>query len=78
MFFTGCRKFRTDQGRSHTFDQLSGWCIYGCGNRDDGKVIARDGRTLDAGPTYTNAEIAQMKQRSDNINEARTPARAAR
>lgn len=73
-----CKKFRTNKGRSHTYDVLSGWCIYGCGNRDDGRIVTREGNVIEKGPQYTNAELGDMLARQREIVEARTPARAAR
>jgi hypothetical protein len=30
-------------GRQHRFNRQSGWCVYGCGNRDDGRIVTRGG-----------------------------------
>lgn len=48
MIPTACRAWRSALG--HRFDPESGWCIHGCGVRDDGRVIAiRDARPLAPG-----------------------------
>jgi hypothetical protein len=30
-------------GKRHRYDPVSGWCVHGCGNRDDGRVVTRGG-----------------------------------
>lgn len=32
-----CRPYRA--GRPHMFSPVSGWCVHGCGVRDDGRVV---------------------------------------
>lgn len=45
MSIHACRPSRARLG--HDFDPGSGWCIHGCGVRDDGLVIAtRTARTI--------------------------------
>lgn len=45
MIPTACRPWRSALG--HDFDADSGWCVHGCGVRNDGRVIAvRDARPL--------------------------------
>lgn len=78
MFASQCTKFRLNKGFSHSFHPLSGWCIFGCGNREDGRIISRDGKVIEKGPQYTGAELADLQARSEQIIAARTPARAAR
>jgi hypothetical protein len=43
-----CRHSRAHLG--HTFDAESGWCVHGCGVRDDGLVIAHRSGTAIAAP----------------------------
>ena len=78
MFASQCTRFRLNKGFSHSFDPLSGWCIFGCGNREDGRIISRDGRVIERGPGYTGTELEYLAARSREIVAARTPARAAR
>lgn len=78
MFATQCKNFRLDKGFSHSFDPLSGWCTFGCGNRDDGRIVSKDGRVIEAGPRYTGTELEYMAARSREIIAARTPTRTAR
>jgi len=78
MFAHSCTAARIGKGLSHSFDPLSGWCIFGCGNREDGRIVTREGRLIEKGPNYTGPELAQLQARSNEIIAARTPARAAR
>ena len=32
-----CQPHRADLG--HDFDAVSGWCVHGCGVRDDGRIV---------------------------------------
>jgi hypothetical protein len=48
-----CLPFRVDRGKTHRFDPDSGWCVYGCGNRDDGMITTREGNVIRFGPDYT-------------------------
>lgn len=48
-------------GRSHRFDRLSGWCGWGCGNRDDGRIVTRHGVVLRRGPTYSMEALASIR-----------------
>lgn len=77
MFATAsqCTKWRLNKGFSHSFDVLSGWCTFGCGNREDGRIVTRDGVILDPGPNYTPQELAYLQARSTEIIRARTPER---
>ncbi|RZU64595.1 hypothetical protein EV379_0898 [Microterricola gilva] len=46
---------------AHDFHPDSGYCIHGCGNRDDGRVIVMtSGRVLIPGPTYTREQLDAM------------------
>lgn len=47
---TECRPYRN--GAPHDFDSNSGWCVHGCGNRDDGRIITRQAEVIHPGPTY--------------------------
>lgn len=66
-----CTKFRLTKGFSHSFDPLSGWCTFGCGNRDDGRIISRAGAVIEAGPQYTGEELGYLQARSNEIVAAR-------
>jgi hypothetical protein len=33
-------------GKAHDYAKESGWCIHGCGVRDDGRVISWQGEVL--------------------------------
>ncbi|MDQ1128281.1 hypothetical protein QE381_000409 [Microbacterium sp. SORGH_AS 888] len=37
-------------GRAHRFDSPSGYCRWGCGVRDDGRVVSRAGDVIYPGP----------------------------
>jgi hypothetical protein len=75
MFASQCTKFRLNKGFSHSFDPLSGWCTFGCGNREDGRIISRDGKVIEKGPDYTGAELEFLSARSREIVAARAGAR---
>ena len=66
-----CTKFRLTKGFSHSFDPLSGWCVFGCGNREDGGIVSRAGTVLEAGPQYTGEELGYLQARSNEIVAAR-------
>jgi len=78
MLSSQCKPHRIGRGLSHSFDPLSGWCIFGCGNRDDGRIVTFAGQVIEKGPTYTGEELGFLQARSAEIIAARTPARAAR
>lgn len=44
----------------HDFDRLSGWCLYGCGLRDDGRHQSTGGAVIDPGPEYTPDQLDQL------------------
>jgi len=56
---TKCRTYRGPDAR-HEFDPLSGWCIYGCGTRDDNRITYRSGDIANPGPEYTPDDIARL------------------
>jgi hypothetical protein len=31
---------------THRFDAVSGWCLNGCGARDDGRIVSRSGAEI--------------------------------
>lgn len=50
---------------AHDFDPHSGWCLNGCGSREDGRRINPvSGNVLVNGPTYTSHELAMMTARA--------------
>lgn len=53
------------QGKTHRFDPTSGYCIHGCGNRDDGHVTTRKGDVVFDGPMYTPEELAGFRRQID-------------
>lgn len=44
----------------HDFDPASGWCVYGCGLRRDGRHLTPAGTVIDPGPRYTPDELATI------------------
>lgn len=58
FFAASCRP-----GRRHRYDPRSGWCTHGCGLREDGRVLTWRGDLVNPGPTYTPAELEQIRQR---------------
>jgi len=50
-------------GKRHEFDYYSGYCVRGCGVRDDGRVTSRSGDILNTGPDYTQAELDKFRER---------------
>jgi len=42
---TDCRP-----GKTHRFATASGWCLWGCGVRDDGRIVTRGGAVVRPGP----------------------------
>lgn len=65
-FATHCIRQRTEKGLSHAYDLKSGWCRFGCGNREDGRIVTREGNVIDQGPSYTDTELADMLQNLTN------------
>lgn len=46
----------------HEHHPISGWCVWGCGCRNDGRVIRiKDGSVLLPGRQYTPAEIDRYR-----------------
>lgn len=45
----GCTRHRMDRGLDHSFDPDSGWCLFGCGTRDDGRRANIAGAILRTG-----------------------------
>jgi len=52
-----CERF-TESG--HRFDPSSGWCLGGCGRRDDGRVSGRGGTELK--PPTTQQSTNETKE----------------
>ena len=51
-----CRTFAP----GHRFDPLSGWCDYGCGTRDDGRMVKADRGVVAPGPEYTSEQLQDL------------------
>lgn len=51
----------------HEFDYLSGWCRRCARVRDDGAEMDYAGTIRRQGPTYTAAEIDELRNRADSI-----------
>lgn len=63
--YLGCRI-----GRTHEYDATSGWCIHGCGCRDDGRMVKADrGDVGEQFPTFTHDEINDLLGRHDNDHQ---------
>ncbi|MEF3405799.1 hypothetical protein [Agromyces sp. CCNWLW203] len=46
--------------KRHQFLPDSGWCIHGCGNRDDGRTTLLGGKVIVPGPSYSTSELQAM------------------
>lgn len=57
---TTCRHFST----GHTFDEVSGWCIHGCGQRDDGRLVKVHKGEILPGPTYTPQQLDEFRKKA--------------
>lgn len=74
-----CRARREHSGANagyisrHEYDPASGWCAWSCGCRNDGRVVNKDGKVLNQGPKYTDAQLADFRQ----YLEGRYPRRPA-
>ena len=44
----------------HRFDAASGWCLNGCGLRQDGRHTTTAGSLIDPGPEYTPEALATI------------------
>lgn len=66
MAATFCRP-----GKWHQFDTISGYCVHGCGNREDGRIVSREGNVIAPGPEHTDAELAEIRRRADTRNAVR-------
>lgn len=55
-----CRHFST----GHTFDEISGWCIHGCGVRDDGLIFKVNRGIVATGPKYTPQQLDEFRQKA--------------
>ncbi|MFJ3394014.1 hypothetical protein [Leifsonia aquatica] len=56
-----CLAFRGPNAQ-HDFDPDSGWCLHGCGLREDGRHIARAGQLINPGPEYSPEAIAWLAE----------------
>jgi len=60
----------------HEFDPVSGWCLYGCGLRQDGRHLTPAGTVIDPGPEYTPEALAtiqtNLRERSTTYHEQPT------
>jgi hypothetical protein len=52
---TTCTRVREFSGKTHEFDPGSGWCLFGCGHRQDGRIVSFAGNVIRAG--LENAEV---------------------
>jgi hypothetical protein len=69
-----CLSYRGPDAK-HDFDQVSGWCVYGCGLRQDGRHTTTAGWLIDPGPEYddqTLATIATMIRKRTACHEQPT------
>lgn len=57
----GCRTF----SQGHAFDEVSGWCNYGCGVRDDGRMVKADRGVVANGPEYTPEELQHFRTKAN-------------
>jgi len=63
-----CRARREHSGENakyislHEYDPASGWCHWSCGCRNDGRVVNKDGKVLNEGYRYTQAELENFRQ----------------
>jgi hypothetical protein len=55
-----CTPARAAAGKTHRYDRRSGWCIYGCGVRDDGRIVNHWGTIIADGPEYTPEEQSYL------------------
>lgn len=44
----------------HDFHPVSGWCLNGCGLRQDGRLQTTAGSVIDPGPTYYPEDLARL------------------
>jgi hypothetical protein len=59
-FPTKCLAYRGPDAK-HEYHPTSGWCIHGCGNRDDGRLVWMTGGTVvNPGPEYTPEQLANL------------------
>lgn len=58
-------------GKYHRFDFVSGYCVHGCGNREDGRIVSREGNVIAPGPNYTPEELDAIRTRADSVNATR-------
>lgn len=74
---------------SHTYDRISGWCLWNCGCRKDGRVInhygdviypgaGMDAEELAAFAAWTQAENNRMRQEAIDRGRAHRLMRDAR
>lgn len=52
-----CNRF---EETGHVFETASGWCIRGCGRRDDGRVLGQGGSELK--PAMTQQTTTETKE----------------
>lgn len=60
MMPNGCRHYSI----GHTFDPISGWCIHGCGVRDDGRIVKVQKGEVASGPAYTAEQLQEFQQKA--------------
>lgn len=57
----GCRTY----SQGHAFDAVSGWCAYGCGTRDDGRMVKADRGVVATGPEYTPEQLQSFRTKAN-------------
>lgn len=63
---SACLAYR-GAGAPHDFDSISGWCVWGCGLRQDGRHTTTAGALIDPGPEYAQAELVTIARRIETI-----------
>ncbi|WP_454137246.1 hypothetical protein [Microbacterium paulum] len=65
MSIHDCRIHRDAAGKTimrHEFHAISGWCLWGCGSRNDGRIISiKSGQVISPGRTYTREELTRLR-----------------
>lgn len=59
-------------GAPHQFDPVSGWCLNGCGLREDGRHQTFGGKVIDPGPEWTPEALADLADQIKTVTTRRT------